>query len=161
MDTIAEARRQWEAHGWAQAAPGMAAVTSVMRAQQIFQAEVDEVLKPFDLTFSRYELLMLLLFSSRGALPLKAASQRLQVHPTSVTNAVDRLARADFVERLPHPTDGRGTLVSITEDGRRVALKATEALNAAVFAQPGLSARRVDTLVSVLEDLRRNAGDLA
>jgi DNA-binding MarR family transcriptional regulator len=159
-DVIAEARRQWEAAGWADAAPGMAAVTSVMRAQQIYQAAVDEVLKPFDLTFARYELLMLLMFSSRGSLPLKIASQRLQVHPTSVTNAVDRLANADLVERLPHPTDGRGTLVSLTEDGRRVALKATEALNAAVFAQPGLAPRRVETLLSVLEDLRRSAGDL-
>lgn len=160
MDTIAEARRQWETHGWTDAAPGMAAVTSVMRAQQIFQASVDEVLKPFDLTFSRYELLMLLLFSSRGSLPLKAASLRLQVHPTSVTNAVDRLAKAALVERLPHPTDGRGTLVSITEDGRRVALKATDALNAAVFSHPGLAPKRVEALVSVLEDLRRSAGDL-
>ena len=115
MDPIREAQRQWEAHGWADAAPGMAAVTSVMRAQQIYQAAVDEVLKPFDLTFARYELLMLLLFSSRGSLPLKKASLRLQVHPTSVTNAVDRLAAAQLVERLPHPTDGRGTLVSITE----------------------------------------------
>ena len=160
MDTIAEARRQWEAHGWGDAADGMAAVTSVMRAQQIFQAQVDEVLKPFDLTFSRYELLMLLLFSSQGSLPLKKASVRLQVHPTSVTNAVDRLAGAELVERLPHPTDGRGTLVSITEEGRMIALKATEALNAAVFTQPGLAPRRVGQLVSVLEDLRRSAGDL-
>lgn len=160
LDTIAEARRQWEEHGWSEAAPGMAAVTSVMRAQQIFQAQVDEVLKPFDLTFSRYELLMLLLFSSRGALPLKKASMRLHVHPTSVTNAVDRLSRAALVERLPHPTDGRGTLVSITEDGRRVALKATEALNASVFTRPGLGAGQVEELVSVIADLRRSAGDL-
>ena len=160
MDQIAEARRQWEAHGWADAAPGMAAVTSVMRAQQIFQARVDEVLRPFDLTFSRYELLMLLHFSREGSLPVKKASVRLQVHPTSVTNAVDRLEAAELVERRPHPTDGRGTLVSITEEGRRTALKATEVLNAEVFVRPGLPARRVTTLVSVLEELRRGAGDL-
>lgn len=159
-DVIAEARRNWEDAGWASAAPGMAAVTSVMRAQQIYQAAVDDVLKPFDLTFSRYELLMLLMFSSRGSLPLKKASMRLQVHPTSVTNAVDRLSQAGLVERLPHPTDGRATLVSLTEDGRRIALKATEALNAAVFTQPGLSGKGVEALVSVLADLRRSAGDL-
>ncbi len=159
MDTIAEARRQWDEHGWGEAAAGMAAVTSVMRAQQIFQARVDDVLKPFDLTFARYEVLMLLHFSSRGSMPLKKASARLQVHPTSITNAVDRLEAADLVTRRPHPTDGRATLVAITEEGRRTALKATEALNAEVFTQPGLGARRVGTLVSVLEDLRRNAGD--
>lgn len=159
-DVIAEARRQWEEHGWAEAAPGMAAVTSVMRAQQVFQARVDEVLRELGLTFARYELLMLLEFSRTGRLPITKASVRLQVHPTSVTNAVDRLEAAGLVERLPHPTDGRATLVAITDEGRRVALKATGALNERVFTKPGLSPRRVETLVSVITDLRRSAGDL-
>ena len=158
-DTIALARAKWEEHGWAEAAEGMAAVTSVMRAQQIFQARVDEVLRPFDLTFARYEVLMLLHFSSRGSMPVKKTAERLQVHPTSVTNSVDRLEAAGLVQRLPHPTDGRATLVEVTDVGRRTALKATEALNAEVFSRPGLSARRVTTLVNVLEDLRRTAGD--
>jgi DNA-binding MarR family transcriptional regulator len=139
----------------------MAAVTSVMRAQQIFQARVDEVLRPFDLTFARYEVLMLLHFSSRGSMPVKKAAERLQVHPTSITNSVDRLEAASLVRRLPHPTDGRATLVEVTEEGRRTALKATEALNAEVFGRPGLAPRRVTTLVNVLEDLRKSAGDFA
>ena len=160
MDPIAQARRNWVAAGWAEAAPGMAAVTSVMRAQQILQSRVDEVLRDVDLTFARYELLMLLHFSSRGSLPLKKASERLQVHPTSVTNSVDRLEAAELVVRRPHPTDGRATLVELTEEGRRVALKATDALNAEVFTRPGLSPRRVAMLVTVLEELRRDAGDL-
>lgn len=160
VDTIALARAKWEEHGWGEAAEGMAAVTSVMRAHQIFQARVDEALRPFDLTFSRYELLMLLHFSRRGSLPLKKAAGRLQVHPTSVTNAVDRLEAAELVKRVPHPTDGRATLVTLTDEGRATALKATEVLNEQVFARPGLPARRVGTLVSVLEDLRRAAGDL-
>jgi len=158
-DPIALARENWEGAGWSDAAPGMVAVTSVMRAQQIFQARVDEVLRPFELTFARYELLMLLHFSSHGSMPLKKASERLQVHPTSITNAVDRLEAADLVSRSPHPTDGRATLIALTDAGRRTALKATESLNAEVFGRPGLPQRRLATLVSVLEDLRRAAGD--
>lgn len=159
VDPIALARSNWEQQGWGDVAEGMAAVTSVMRAQQVFQARVDEVLKPFGLTFARYELLMLLHFSSRGSMPLKKASERLQVHPTSITNAVDRLEAAGLVARAPHPTDGRATLISVTDEGRRTALKASEALNAEVFARPGLAPRRLTTLVNVLEDLRRAAGD--
>ena len=98
------------------AAPGMAAVTSVMRAQQILQARVDDVLRPFGLTFARYEVLMLLHFTSRGSLPIKMG-ERLQVHPTSITNAVDRLERPGW-SRRPHPTDGRATLVEISGAGR-------------------------------------------
>jgi DNA-binding MarR family transcriptional regulator len=139
----------------------MAAVTSVMRAQQILLARVDEVLRPHDLTFARYELLMLLHFSTRGSLPVTKASARLQVHPTSVTNAVDRLEAVGLVRRAPHPSDRRATLVKITQRGRRVALAATEQLNGRVFANPGLPRRRVNTLVSVLRDLRKRAGDFA
>jgi DNA-binding MarR family transcriptional regulator len=160
IDPIALARAKWVEHGWDDAAPGMAAVTSVMRAQQIYQARVDEVLRPFRLTFARYELLMLLHFSSRGSMPVKKASERLQVHPTSITNAVDRLEAAELVRRLPHPTDGRSSLIELTDEGRRVALKATEALNAEVFGAPGLGDSDVTRLVKVLEALRRSAGDL-
>jgi len=159
FDPIAEASRQWEVHGWADAAGGMAAVTSVFRAQQIYLARIDAVLRPLDLTFARYEVLMLLLFSRAGALPLNKVGARLQVHPTSVTNAVDRLEAQGLLRRIPHATDKRMTLAEITEEGRRVALKATDAVNREVFRDPGLSATDTRNLVAVLRDLRGAAGD--
>jgi DNA-binding MarR family transcriptional regulator len=159
FDPIAEAKRQWEDRGWEKAAPGMAVVTSVMRTQQILQARVDEVLAPFGLTFARYELLMLLSFSRRGSLPLGKAGARLQVHPASVTNLVDRLEGQGLVQRVPHPTDGRATLARITPEGRRLARRATGAVNAGVFADLGLSDAEAAQLVSLLETFRRAAGD--
>ncbi|MDG3011691.1 MarR family transcriptional regulator [Rhodococcus sp. D2-41] len=159
VDPIAEAKRQWAAHGWGDVADGMAAVTSIMRAQQIMLGRVEELLKPHGLTFARYEMLMLLTFTRTGALPMAKASARLQVHPTSVTNAVDRLERAHLVRRVPHPSDGRATLVEITDAGRELALRATDDLNAQVFAKPGLPAGRLTELVDVITELRREAGD--
>src|SRR2546423_8844611 len=103
FDPIEEAERQWQAHGWSAAAPGMAAVTSVVRAHQIFLSRIDAVLAPFALTFARYELLVLLSFTRRGLLPLGKLGVRLQVHPASVTNAVDRLQAGGLVTRQPHP----------------------------------------------------------
>lgn len=137
----------------------MAAVTSLMRAQQIMLARVEEVLKPTGLTFSRYELLTLLTFTKNGALPMAKASARLQVHPTSVTNAVDRLETAGYVRRVPHPSDRRTTLVEITEAGRELSITATERLNAQVFAKPGLGKDKLATLVRILAELRSFAGD--
>ena len=160
-DPIEEAHRQWTDHGWGAVADGMAAVTSVMRAQQIMMARVDEALKPTGLTFARYELLTLLSFSRTGALPMAKASARLQVHPTSVTNAVDRLEAASLVKRVPHPSDRRATLIEITEAGRALALEATEQLNAKVFGQPGLDAEKLSELVRILAELRLAAGDFA
>ena len=158
-DPIAEAHRQWVAHGWESAADGMAAITSLMHAHQIFLARVETVLRPFDVSFARYEVLMLLHFSKRGALPMRTIGSRLQVHQTSVTNAVDRLEAAHLVQRLPHPTDRRATLVELTRTGRALAEKATAALNAEVFTDTGLSPRAVNDVVKTLSQLRRSAGD--
>ena len=159
LDPIAEARRQWDAHGWTEASAGMTVVTSVMRAQQLLQARVDETLKPFGLTFARYELLTLLSFTRDGRMPLSSAAGRLQVHPTSVTNTVDRLEAAGLVRREPHPGDGRATLVTLTGPGRRTAQDATAALNAEVFSHPGLSADDAENLIAVIARLRTDAGD--
>jgi DNA-binding MarR family transcriptional regulator len=137
----------------------MAAVTSVMRTQQIILARVDEVLRPFDLTFARYELLMLLLFSQAGSLPMSKVGSRLQVHPTSVTSAVDRLSSQGFVRRVPHPTDRRTTLAEITPAGRTVATTATERLNESVFTHPDLAPDQVVALVDILKEFRSRAGD--
>jgi hypothetical protein len=61
FDPIARAAETWaERFGRSDA---MAAVTSIMRAQQILLAELDAVLRPHGLTFARYEALVLLTFS--------------------------------------------------------------------------------------------------
>jgi DNA-binding MarR family transcriptional regulator len=159
LDPIDEAARHWRDHGWSEAADGMAAVTSIMRAQAIVLARVEEVLRPLGLTFARYELLMLLSFSSRGAMPMTKASVRLQVHPTSITNAAARLESAGLVLRRPHPNDRRTVLVELTDEGRRLAAEATKRLNDRVFTHPGLSDDSVRTLVAVLRELRLDAGD--
>jgi DNA-binding MarR family transcriptional regulator len=154
VDPIFEARRQWVEHGWEETAPGMAAVTSIMRAQQVLLARADEKLAPFDLSFARFELLRLLAFTRHGELPLGKLGVRLQVHPTSITSAVDRLEAQGFVGRQRHPTDGRTTLAVITRSGRRTVERATEVLNDEVFAQIGLSEREVAQLYRLLEKVR-------
>lgn len=159
LDPIEEAHRQWTAHGWGEVADGMAAVTSLVRAQQIVMARVDEALRPSGLTFSRYELLALLRFSKSGALPMAMASARLQVHPTSVTNTVDRLEAAELVKRVPHPSDRRATLIEITDAGRELVTQATRELNESVFARPGLPPERLHLLLQLLSEFRRTAGD--
>jgi DNA-binding MarR family transcriptional regulator len=159
FDPVEEARRQWRERGWEEAAAGMAAVTSVMRAQQIYLGMVEQVLRPLGLTFARYELLMLLHFSSRGSMPLGKVSARLQVHPTSVTNAVDRLEAQQLIRRIPHASDRRATLAEILPEGRDLALRATKELNQQVFARVGLSERDAAQLFTLLRKLRLEVGD--
>jgi DNA-binding MarR family transcriptional regulator len=161
VDPIAEAKRQWIAHGWDDAAPGMSAVTSIIRAQQLMLARIDAALKPFSLSFARYEMLRLLGFTREGRMPMASAIARLQVHPTSVTNTVDRLVRDGLVEREPHPGDGRAAMLVLTASGRELVERATDALNAEVFAEPGLAEADTAELVAIIARLRKNAGDFA
>jgi len=137
----------------------MRAVTSIMRAQQVLLAGLDAVLKPFGLTFSRYEALILLTFSSAGSLPLSKVGERLQVHATSVTNVVDRLEASGFVKRVPNPSDGRGTLAVITDSGREVADAATQELHKTQFGLQDLQAPDLEALFRILRELRIGAGD--
>lgn len=158
FDPIAEAHRQWRAHEWG-AADVMAAVTSIARAHQLLIGAINTTLKAFDLTFARYEALVLLHFSSRGELPLGKMGERLQVHPASITNVIDRLEGEGLVERVPHPSDGRATLARITDEGRSRAIQATAALVDDRFGAVGLSDRDARLIVTVLETLRSAAGD--
>ena len=159
FDPIAEARRQWVAQGWEEAADGMAVVTSIVRVDQIIQARIDAVLRPMELSFARYELLVLLDFSRNGALPLGKIGDRLQVHPASITNAVNRLEADGLVTREPHPDDGRTTLASLTGKGRSLARRATKELNREVFSDLGVTERQLIDLFGLLLRIRRAAGD--
>ena len=157
FDPIERAAEIWEdTFGPADA---MAAVTSVMRAQQLLLAELDGLLRPHQLSFARYEALILLTFSRRGALPLRVIGERLMVHPTSVTNTINRLVGQGLVVRRPNPRDGRGTLAEITAAGREVAARATADLMAARFGMGGYRTDELGQLFTLLRGLRLAAGD--
>jgi DNA-binding MarR family transcriptional regulator len=157
FDPIERAAAIWERRFGESKA--MAAVTSIMRAQQILLAELDGLLRPFDLTFARYEALVLLSFSRTGALPLRLIGERLMVHPTSVTNTIDRLERAELVVRRPNPEDRRGTLAEITTAGREVVQAATAKLMEAEFGLGDYEPDQLDDIFALLEQLRVGAGD--
>ncbi len=153
-DPIREAHRQWVRHGWADAADGMVMVTTLVRAQQLLLERIDAVLRPLELTFARYEVLRLISFSSAGSMPMTRLGSLLQVHPTSVTSAVDRLERQGFVERQRRDDDRRVVLAAITDAGRAVVDKATDGLNGEVFERPGLDATQLEALTGLLGVLR-------
>ena len=142
-------------------ADAMAAVTSIMRAQQILLAGLDGLLRPYGLTFARYEALVLLSFSRDGALPLRVMGERLMVHPTSVTNTIDRLEAQGMVVRRPNPADGRGRLAEITTRGRDAVQVATRDLMAAEFGMSGYSEADREALFTLLRSLRLSAGDFS
>ncbi|GAA5152827.1 MULTISPECIES: MarR family winged helix-turn-helix transcriptional regulator [Amycolatopsis] len=157
FDPIARAAQLWEDRVGPSGT--MAAVTGLMRVQQIIQSAVDGALKPHGLTFARYEALVLLSFARRSSLPMRVMGERLQLHPTSVTNIVDRLERDGLVKRVPHPTDRRTTLVEITDEGRARHAEATKAVTAIDFGLVGLTPAQTSQLTELLTRVRKATGD--
>lgn len=156
FDPVEEAQRNWRRRGEAQPVPGM---TSVMRASQIMLNEVNRVLQPLGLNYARFELLMLLSFSRTGSLPLGKIGERLQVHPTSITNTVDRLETDGLVHRVAHAEDRRAVLAEVTDAGRKLADESADALRAADLSIRTLTAAEVAQLTGLIRKIRLAAGD--
>ena len=132
----------------------MRLATSIMRVQQLVLAALDAAVKPFGITFARYEVLVLLSFSKSGSLPLSKVGERLMVHPTSVTNLVDRLEAQGMVARTVDTADRRRILASLTPAGRRVLKRATAALTEIDFAVGSLDATDQEKAYELLRSLR-------
>ena len=137
----------------------MEAVTSLMRVHQLLITELDELLRPIGLTFARFEVLVLLSFSRRGALPLGKIGERLQVHATSVTPLVKRLEQNGLITRTRHPEDGRAVLAEITPAGREITERASKIITDARFGLGALSDDECRELTAVLTRPRSAAGD--
>jgi DNA-binding MarR family transcriptional regulator len=158
FDPIAEAHRQWSAR-WPRQADRMAAVTSVMRVQQLLLARIEDALKPYGLTFALFEALRLLAFTRTGALPMGKMGERLMVHPAAVTNAIGKLEQRGLVQRSMSPEDRRVVLATITGHGRSLVDEATTALNEAAFGLPDMTEEQAAALTAILHGIRVAAGD--
>ena len=138
----------------------MAAITSLMRVQQLLLARIENILKPYGLTFALYEALRLLAFTRSGSLPMGKMGVRLMVHPAAVTNAIGKLEQRGLVQRSMSADDRRVVLATITPAGRALADEATEALNRAEFGLPGLAPEQAAELTETLRRVRALVGDI-
>jgi DNA-binding MarR family transcriptional regulator len=136
----------------------MSAVTSVLRVNQLLSQRADAILAPIDLTFARYEVLVVLYFNTDGV-PLSFLADVLKLHQASITNLVDKLEKQGYLERVKHPSDRRSTLARATRAGRARVRMAIKRLNAELFSQLGLTEADLRTLTDILGKLRGASGD--
>lgn len=156
-DPVEASREIWVQQGWGDSADGMAAVVSIMRAEQIFLNEATDILRPLGLTFARYQVLGMLRWVD--GLTLGKLGARLWITPATVTNAIDRLENAGLCQRVSHPEDARATLAKITAKGSKLFDQAVEELNAKLFDTVGLNEDELDQLVKLVRKIRARAGD--
>jgi DNA-binding MarR family transcriptional regulator len=129
-------------------------IASIIRAEQIALSTVAEALEQFNLSFARYEALLLLSFATTGGMPVGKMADRLMVRPPSVTNVVGKLETQGLVERAKSRQDGRVTIVSITPTGRAVVERASIALAEVAFGLADLDEGEIASLLGILRRFR-------
>lgn len=94
-----------------------------------FLSETDDVARAHGLTPTRYDLLVMIKAAGGGGVTISALAQRLSLAPNSVTELVDRAARAGLVQRGPDERDARATRVLVTQEGDARITAAVRALD--------------------------------
>jgi DNA-binding MarR family transcriptional regulator len=122
-------------------------------------SRVEAVLAEFDLRFARFFALLQLYFSRHGSLALGKMSERLMVHPASVTSLVDGLEKGGLITRVPHATDRRTVLAEITPAGRQVVETVQGRLAAISAGMDGLTEAESVQLLELLTKFRRADGE--
>jgi DNA-binding MarR family transcriptional regulator len=159
FDVVEASRRVWLEHWDPEAASGMAVFTAILRSHQLLSDQVNKVMRTYDLSFARYEVLTWLATDPESSLTLSWISKTLRIPPATVTNIIDRLQDDKLIRRVPHPSDARTTLAVITPRGRELATNVTRDLNSTVYERIGLSAKKRNQLLDLLAELRASGNE--
>lgn len=105
---------------------GDVAISEVMQSlRRIFKAIQDyshEVSSKFGITGP--QLWALKTISQNESLPLRDLSERMYLHPSTITGVIDRLEKKGYVTRKRDQVDRRVIYVELTAEGRRLARRA-------------------------------------
>ena len=85
-----------------------------------FSRRTDEIARRAGLTPQRYNLLLMIRGSSDEQASVGELAEALQAAQSTVTELVNRAARAGLVSRTPSKADGRVAFVRLTDEGERV-----------------------------------------
>jgi DNA-binding MarR family transcriptional regulator len=97
-------------------------VINLIRTESLLAGELNNRFRPFGLTGSTFNVLMILDGEPEPLSPHELG-ERLLVTRGTVTGLLDTLQRRGLVKRVPHPNDRRMLLIELTERGRSVLRK--------------------------------------
>lgn len=159
-DPIDWASHYWEKHKLGDDEDAFLAMSSTLRLHRLMTDAIETELKNYGLNLTDYMLLMTLELSETGTRLLSRLAWNLMVHATTITLATDRLEAKKLLYRHAHPTDRRATCVTVTDEGRELTLKATNALKEINFGLKGSTPAQQRKLLCVLASVRSAAGDV-
>lgn len=155
-DPVFSAASSWELR-WPER-NRMQTATELMHAHRLLITDLDERLRPLGLTFARYEVLLLLFFDRRGALPLVELTDRLQVEASSSFTTVRWLEDNELIERVLEPGPDGEVFAEITPKGRALTDRASRIVADARFGLGSMTEPDCHQLAELLARQRRARG---
>ncbi len=131
------------------------AVLSIARTAAVLEAELAEVLRPYGLTPTQYNVLRILRGTGERGLCRFEVSERLVTPGPDVTRLIDRLESVELVDRMRDVEDRRQVRTQITPRGMDLLRELDQTLEELHRRQVGrLGPERLVTLIEILSDVR-------
>ena len=92
----------------------------ILRMAEVFSRALSEILQPFRLTLSQYNVLQTLRHTGSEGLTCGEVSERLSTRDSDITRLLDRLELLGFIARRRERPDRRVVRTQITEQGTGV-----------------------------------------
>ena len=131
------------------------AVLSIYYTATRMKKKADEFFKPYGLTDVQFNVMMLLKHQGgeKGGLAQAQLSDMMLVNRANITCLIDRMEKADLVQRTTPPDDRRFNIVVLTEKGRALLDTVEPAYIAEV--QRVVSSLKEQELHRLIESLQR------
>jgi DNA-binding MarR family transcriptional regulator len=121
QDQVDSILKQWSGERPDLDASPMGVIGRISRASRYIDQFLQENFARFGLNSGDFDVLATL---RRNGAPYQltptALFRSMMLSSGAMTNRLDRLEDAGYIERKPHPTDRRGTLVTLTKQGLEV-----------------------------------------
>jgi DNA-binding MarR family transcriptional regulator len=135
--------------------PAQEALVSILRTAAVLEYEINEALKPYDLTSTQYNVLRILRGAEPNGLCGREVGERLITPLPDVPRLLDRMTEAGLVARKRDPEDRRHVTARITAKGLRLLEEVHPALEAIERKRTSaLAASQVQSLIRHLELVR-------
>jgi DNA-binding MarR family transcriptional regulator len=134
---------------------GQEALVSILRTAAVLEHEINDALKPFDLTSTQYNVLRILRGAGPAGLCGREVGERLVTQVPDVPRLLERMTEAGLVARERDPSDRRHVTARITPKGLRLIDEVEPALGAIERRRIGSLGRdEVEALLRHLEAVR-------
>jgi len=131
------------------------AYLSLLRTADALARGAEEVIKPFGLSGTQYNILRILRGAGAQGLCCHEAAERMLTHDPDITRLLDRLERRGLVVRARASSDRRVITAQITPEGLRILAKLDKPIEECHQRQFGhLGPRRLAQLIDLLNSAR-------